>query len=59
MNLRDKRQDTNKGTDFIRYAYLQEDVREAVDKLKYQINADDEFDILALIDEIFGKDLSL
>ena len=37
FNLSKKRQDTNKGTYFIRYAYLEEDVKEFIRKLKEEI----------------------
>jgi len=37
FNLSEKRQDTNKGTNFIRYAYLEEDVKEFIKQEEFLI----------------------
>ena len=37
FNLSKKRQDTNKGTNFIRFAYLEEDVKEFIRLLKERL----------------------
>ena len=43
FNLSEKRQDTNKGTEFIRYAYSEEDVKEFIRLLKERIDDEDWF----------------
>ena len=37
--------------------YLEKDVKEFIKELKREINADDGFDILELIDKLAGEDL--
>ena len=37
FNLSEKRQDTNKGTNFIRYAYFEEDVKEFIKQEEFLI----------------------
>ena len=51
---KNKRQDTNKATDFIRFAYLREDVANAVEFLKFRLKQNwKDKDILKYVDEAF------
>ena len=58
MKLKDKRQDTNKGTDFVRYAYSEEDVKEFINKIQKILNKT-ESTAYALheIEKLAGEDL--
>ena len=58
FNLSSKRQDTNKDTDFIRYAYTEEDVKEFIRLLKEAIwDTTHPSEFSEKIDELAGDNL--
>jgi hypothetical protein len=60
FNLSEKRQDTNKGTNFIRFAYLEEDIKEFIRLLKKNLTLYTSFrrgDVFMEIDRLIGDKL--